>query len=49
MRCSNCDEKAIRQDDIYCPVSFYSCGYIECDVAVALMLWEEASKEVEEE
>lgn len=44
--CDNCGKDAVREDDIYCPVSYRSCGDLECDIAVALRFWEDSSKEV---
>ena len=45
-KCSNCENDAVKEDDIYCPVSYYSCGDHECEVAVALRFWEDSSKGV---
>lgn len=46
--CTNCSEKAKYQDDIYSPVSYYSCGDYECELSVAMMLWETSRVEVME-
>ena len=40
--CSNCENKATTQDNIYCPTSHYACDDWQCIKMAALALWEDS-------